>query len=201
MRPTRMSVVLVLMQVLVGCGRDDAATPPATIPAATPSPVIQGSSGPTASPPTADDTRYASARVGDWIAQTLTGVSAGEVRRTVVAKDAKFATIKEETTRGGETLVEETKYRLDKTYELAAAPGAQDEKLGEGDETLRVGDRDYACHWVHVKRTWDMGGQPRHSDIKIWRCKDVPFGGIVRSDVTGMVGTHNAMMTGCGRGK
>ncbi len=150
----------------------------------------------------ADEEKYKSAKVGDWISEKKAGLGKDrEIKRTVVAKDARHVTVKEETTVDGETSVDETKYRLDKTFELPYASGAKVEAVAEGEETLRVGEKDYACKWTQVKVTWELDGQARTSESKTWRCKDVPFGGVVKSEVKGALATVVTEMTGCGRGK
>ena len=157
---------------------------------------------------------FKKAKVGDWVSySTVTVMSVGgmktnsTVKQTVKAKDEKELTVLFEMDTAGQKHSQEVKIPLDKPYDPAAAapkaPQAKVEKLGEGDETITVGGKQYACHWTQVKATM---GPAAVSTSKVWSCPDVPLGGTVKMetvvDVTAgdtvMKTTSTMELTGAG---
>ena len=162
------------------------------------------------------DNPLKNAVVGDWIEYNTTSeMSAGmktqmHTKQTVVAKDAKFITLRTEVTMNGKAMPpQETKIPLDQPYEPYKSPNAASVQiLGEGSETVTVGAKPYSCHWTKVKVTLS---QPAGSEgiTKIWVCKDVPVSGMVKMETemtmkTGANTMNTKMtmeMTGSGHGK
>jgi hypothetical protein len=54
------------------------------------------------------------------------------------------------------------------------------EKLEDGEESVRAGGKKYKCQWVRVRVTEKTSGGKSTSDLKMWRCKDVPLYGVVK---------------------
>ncbi len=129
------------------------------------------------------------AHVGDWVEfATHTGAMGQQMemktKQTVVAKDATSITLRTETTMMGHTMPpQDVKIPLNRSYEPYAA-GLTDAKvtpLGEGNETLKVGGKSYACHWVKVKVAATKP-QPMEGTTKVWTCPDVPVTGVVKME-------------------
>jgi len=150
------------------------------------------------------------ANVGDWIEhkQTMT-MAAGKTmemtsKQTVLAKDEKEITMKMETTVMGRANSHEIKIPLDVPYNPATAGVARDAKakmevVGEGEESIKAGDKTYACHWVEMKGTTESRGKSTDMHTKVWYCKDVPVNGMVKMEMdssSGMKMTNE--LTGAG---
>ena len=151
------------------------------------------------------------ANVGEWIEhKRTTTLSAGgktmeqTVKQTVKAKDEKEITLFMEMTMMGRSLPGmDVKVPLDVPYNPAAAGGkdtkAKMEVVGEGDEEIKVGDKTYACHWIEMKGTTEIRGEPADTHSKYWTCKDVPLNGIVKLEFDSSKGMKMTMeLTGAG---
>ena len=157
---------------------------------------------------------FKKAKVGDWVSYNTTTVMGVEgaktnsaIKQTVKAKDEKELTVLFEMDTAGQKHSQEVKIPLDKPYDPTAAapkmPQAKTEKLGEGDETITVGGKQYACHWVQIKATMGPGTV---STSKVWSCPDVPLGGTVKMETvmditageTAMKTTSTMELTGAG---
>jgi hypothetical protein len=128
------------------------------------------------------------AKVGDWVSYSMTNDMRGmktssAIKQTVKAKDEKELTLLIEMDTAGQKYSQEAKIPLDKPYDptagVAKMPQAKMETLGEGDETITVGGKQYACHWVQIRATMESGTV---STSKVWNCPDVPLGGTVKME-------------------
>ena len=54
--------------------------------------------------------------------------------------------------------------------------------LGEGNETITVGGKPYACHWTKMKVA-STKPAPTNGTVKVWNCGDVPAGGVVKMEM------------------
>jgi hypothetical protein len=156
---------------------------------------------------------FKKAKVGDWVSYQMSVVmsmgmtSSSTTKQTVTAKDEKEVTLQYETETEGRKHAQEIKISLDKPYDptasVAGMPQAKVEKLAEGDESVTVGGKAYACHWIQMKVTMGPG---MVSASKVWICPDVPLGGTVKMESvmdikagdTVMKTTSTMEMTGAG---
>jgi hypothetical protein len=155
---------------------------------------------------------FKKAKVGDWVSYTMATVASGQknssnMKQTVKAKDEKEVTLLVENEMNGQKFGQEVKIPLDKPYDpstaMAANMKAKVEKLGEGDENVTVGGKQYACHWIQMKVVM---GANMTSTSKVWTCPDVPLGGMVKMEAqmqmkmgeTSMDTTSTTEMTGAG---
>lgn len=157
-----------------------------------------------------DENPYKAAKIGDWAEYKSSTDANGfkmesKMKQTVTAKSDKEVTVSIEMDMAGQKHTQETKIDLTKAYDPAAAgtqPGAKAPKITkgkEGDETLTVGGKEYKSHWVESKMTIDMGGQSIESESKSWVSKDVPLGGLVKSETKMSTGIKVTMeLTGSG---
>jgi hypothetical protein len=115
----------------------------------------------------------------------------------VVAKDATAVTLRMETTMMGQKMPgQDVKIPLDQPYE-PSTQGLADAKvtqLGEGNETISVGGKSYACHWTKTKVVATKP-QAVENTAKVWMCKDVPVNGLVRMESEGTMTMEGQAMT------
>jgi hypothetical protein len=78
---------------------------------------------------------------------------------------------------------QELKVDVSKKQESVArsVKGAKIEALGKGEETIKVGDRTYACKWSRNRTTVPIKGGSSITESKVWLCSEVPMGGMVKS--------------------
>jgi len=136
---------------------------------------------------------YKKAKVGDWIEHKMSNDMGAmkmesSMRKEVTAISEKEVTLKMTTEAMGQKNTMEVKIPLDKPYD-PMNPGAENpdlkvEKLGEGDETVTVGGKDYKAHWYSVKVTGKTQGMEMDTTSKVWISKDVPLEGIVKMETT-----------------
>jgi hypothetical protein len=140
-----------------------------------------------------DENPYKAAKVGDWAEYKSSTDANGfkmesKMKQTVKAKTDTEVTVSIEMDMGGQKNTQETKIDLTKAYDPTTAgtpPGAKPpkvEKGKEGDETVSVGGKEYKSHWIESKVTMEMGGQTIATETKTWMSKDVPLGGLVKSE-------------------
>jgi hypothetical protein len=96
------------------------------------------------------------------------------------------------------------KIDLTKDYDAIGAANAADkniklEKIAEGKEKLKIGDKEYDTKWTQTKATATYNGVASVSEYKMWFCKDVPLGGLVKMDTT--VGTTTSSLEIVASGK
>lgn len=141
----------------------------------------------------AADNPYKNAKVGDWVEYTTTTTAMGHnmqmtSKQTVIAKDETSVTIRTEMTAMGQKMPpQEMKIPFNQPYDPSrmmahAETDAKSTIVGEGSETITVGGKAYACHWVKMKVT---ATKPQHTDgtIKVWNTADVPAGGMVKMEM------------------
>jgi hypothetical protein len=154
---------------------------------------------------------YRAAKVGDWASYTMsTGATTMTMKQTVTAKTADEVTLRTEQKFGDMAMpASEQKIKLKETFD-PAQPSQNDQvkseviKLGAGKETLTIAGKKYECEWSRTKVVSTTKTQPPITTtmvMKTWTSKDVPLGGLVKSEteVNGM--TTVMELTGSGRGK
>jgi hypothetical protein len=150
----------------------------------------------------AEENPLKNANVGDWIEFVMSTEAMGQkmemqMKQSVTAKDATFVTLRMETTMLGQQMPgQDVKIPLDTPYE-PYTQGLADAKvtvLGEGNETLSVGGKSYACHWTKVKVVATKP-QAAENTAKVWTCKDVPVNGLVRMESEGTTTMEGQAMT------
>jgi hypothetical protein len=141
------------------------------------------------------------AQVGQWIEYVTHTSAMGhdmemKLRQSVVAKDATSVTMRTETTMMGRKMPpQDVKIALDKAYEPYATglKGVTVTPLGEGNETLTVGGKPYACHWVKVKIV--ATEPPMTGTTKVWTSPAVPAGGVVKMETDSTVSAGGQTMS------
>jgi len=139
----------------------------------------------------AEENPFKKAKVGEWIEYTMNTEAMGQkmemgMKQSVLAKDETSVTLRTESSMMGQKMPgQDVKILLDKPYE----PYLQDQKLtdakvtplGDGNETITVGGKSYACRWTKVKV---VATKPQAMEMtaKTWVCKDVPLSGMVRME-------------------
>ena len=140
------------------------------------------------------DNALRNAHVGDWVEFAMHTGAMGQqmemkTKQTVVAKDAAFVTLRTETSMMGHTMPpQDVKIPLNTAYEPYAT-GLTDAKitiLGQGNETLTVGGKAYACHWMKVRVTATKP-QPMEGTTKVWTSPSVPVSGVVKMETESTV--------------
>lgn len=134
----------------------------------------------------AEGNPWLDAKPGQWIEhKTVTDMGATKMEQTtkmtVKAKDATSITLANEMTMNGQKMpAQEITVPLQASGTAPTAPGTHVEKIGEGDETIKVGGKDYACHWVKNRITHEAQNVKMVNTSTIWMCKDVPVNNIVK---------------------
>ena len=131
------------------------------------------------------------AKVGEWLQFASHTEVMGQKRETkmkltVVAKDAVSVTLRtviDMGIMGREMPPQDVKIMLDKPYEplKSGSSDAVTTQLGEGYETIIVGGKSYACHWIKVK-TVETKPLAMESISTVWGCKDVPVNHMVKME-------------------
>ena len=131
------------------------------------------------------------AKVGDWIEFAMSTEAMGrkmemEMKQSVVAKDETSVTLRTESSMMGQKMPgKDVKIPLDKPYEpytqMQNLTDAKVTPLGDGDESITVAGKSYACRWTKVKV---VATKPQAMEMtaKTWVCKDVPVSGLVRME-------------------
>ena len=140
----------------------------------------------------AADNPYKTASVGQWAEYATTTETMGTKmqmtsKQTIVAKDATSVTLRTEMTAMGQKMPpQDVKIPFDQPYEpYKAGSNGSDAKatlIGEGNETITVGGKAYACHWTKMKV---VATKPAATNgtVKTWTCSDVPAGGMVKMEM------------------
>jgi hypothetical protein len=112
----------------------------------------------------------------------------GTMTQTITEKTDKEVTVSTVTKMlGKEQPAQTTKIDLTKEFNPANAggKGGKVEKLKDGTEKVKVGDKEYDCTWVTYKVAPPAGapaGFSGETELKVWLCKDVP--GMVKMQAT-----------------
>ena len=129
------------------------------------------------------------AKVGEWLqfashTEVMGQKRDTKMKLTVVAKDAVSVTLRTVIDMGGgEMPPQDVKFILDKPYEpiKSGSSDAVTTQLGEGYETIIVGGKSYACHWIKVK-TVETKPLALESISTVWGCKYVPVNHMVKME-------------------
>ena len=147
-----------------------------------------------------DENPYKKVKVGDYASYKMTvkvgGVAFdGTMTQTVSAKDDKEAVLKiTSKVMGMELPAQDQKIDLTKPYDptkasagsLPAGAEAKTEKLKSGEETIKVGGKEYKCKWETYKTTAKVQGQEMEMDMKVWQTKDFALN-MVKTEISGTV--------------
>jgi hypothetical protein len=149
-----------------------------------------------------EENPFRNAKIGDWFEYQFVyefdnhkspPMSAtGNVRITVTAKDDHEAIVemtgkmaRTAPVLDNEDLTPQTrKIDLSKPYDLISFPALPElnnaivDTDGDGNEKVKVGDKEYDCSWQELKVTSSSGAIAE--DVKVWQSKDVPLSGIVK---------------------
>jgi hypothetical protein len=150
------------------------------------------------------------AKVGDWVEHKMSGTGfESKTKMTVVAKSDKEVTyevVATFTAMGKEMSAPAQKVTIDltKDYEKISEDNLKDkntkiEKLGEGTEKLKIGDKEYDTKWTQLKSTTTVNNMEFKTETKTWYSKDVPLNGLVRMDTVVGTITSKLELTGFGR--
>jgi hypothetical protein len=138
---------------------------------------------------------FKNAHVGDWVEYQMVGPGMdGKTKMTIVAKDEKEVTyeITAKVSFMGKEMVapvQKQKVDLTKPYDAIAsanmaANNTKIEKLGEGTQKLKIGQKEYDTKWTELKSTTDVNGMMIVSNYKMWFAKNVPVSGLVRMETS-----------------
>jgi len=135
----------------------------------------------------AADNPLKNAKVGEYVEYKTTTDAAGnktetKMKQTVIAKDDVSVTLRTVMTMNGKEMPpQDTKIMLNQPYEpyKAGYTDAVVTPMGEGNETIMIGGKSYACHWVKVKVVATKPVAVTMTST-VWSCKDVPVHGMVK---------------------
>lgn len=136
-----------------------------------------------------DDNPYKDAKVGDFATFKMTmKVGGGEVTGTVTskvtAKTEKEATVEASGKMAG-TDIPPTTQKIDLTKpfdptkvgnQIPGGGEAKVEKLKDGKEKLKVGDKTVETTWTTYKVSAKAMGADIDAETKVWMSKDIPLG-------------------------
>jgi hypothetical protein len=133
-----------------------------------------------------DENPFKNAKVGDYAKYTIKGKLGflpldGIVTQTVTERSDKEATLKIVLTAGGaDTPFPDQKIDLTKPLDPSkgiALPGFGDaklEKLKDGKEKVKVGNKEYDAEWLTFKVKVANKGIESEGDLKVWVAREVP---------------------------
>ena len=141
------------------------------------------------------DNPYTNAKVGDWVEYKMTGNNIeGKTKMTVTAKDDKELTYEVEGTvtfmgREQTAPIQTLKIDLTKSYDPVVAENLKRknvklEKIDEGTEKIKVGDKEYDTKWTKTKAISTVQNNTVETVYTMWLCKDVPLSGMVKMEST-----------------
>jgi hypothetical protein len=135
-----------------------------------------------------EENPYKKTKVGDYATYKTTAKVAGmalegTMTQTVTAKSDKEATVTVTGKMNGMDIPEQKQtIDLTKPYDPFKAAGglppgteAKVEKLKDGTEKLKVGDKSYDCKWETFKVKAKTAGMEIEADAKVWQSKDAPL--------------------------
>jgi len=160
-----------------------------------------------------EENPFKKAKVGDWASYKMTTMAMGinidaEMKTTVKSKDDKevkittTAIINKMEIPGQESTIDLTKpYDPTSTANLPKGSDAKVEKAGEGEETIEVGGKKYACKWLKMKVNAKVMGQDFESEVKVWMSKEVPLSGMVKMEMKSQIANMTMELKETGSGK
>jgi hypothetical protein len=150
---------------------------------------------PTDKPAATEENPFKKAKVGDYAEYKMTtsigGLNIeGTIKNTVSEKTEKEATLKTTVTAGGQELPgQESKIDLSKPYDPNSTTGlpkgdeVKVEKISDGKEKIKIGGKEYDCTWEKSKIKGKANGVDLDAEVKVWTCKTVPLGGMVKMEM------------------
>ncbi len=160
-----------------------------------------------------EENPYKKAKVGDWAEYKMTtsigGLNLeGTVKNEVTAKTEKEATMKTTVMAGGQELPgQETKIDLTKPFDPSSTTGlpkgdeVKVEKISDGKEKIKIGGKEYECTWEKSKVKGKANGVDLDAEVKVWMCKSVPLGGMVKMEMKSEVINMSMELTETGSKK
>jgi hypothetical protein len=157
-----------------------------------------------------DENPWKNSKVGDWVEYKMTGTGfEAKTKMTIVTKDDNevgYEVGVTFTVDGKENTVPVQKRTIDltKSYDPLSAINLQKknvklEKVDEGKEKLKIGDKEYDTTWTKTKATATFNNVTSVSEYKMWFSKSVPLSGMVRMDTTVGPITTKMELSGSGR--
>ena len=148
-----------------------------------------------------DDNPYKTSKVGDYAKYTIKAKVGflpldGIVTQTVTDKSDKEATLKVVLSAGGTDTPFDQKIDLTKPLDPTkgiALPGFGDaklEKLKDGKEKIKVGNKEYDTEWSTYKVKVVSKGVESEGDLKMWVAQEVPVK-MVKMNVTISLGKND----------
>ena len=133
-----------------------------------------------------EENPYKKAKVGDYATYKMTtkvgGFNVeGNITQTVTAKDEKEVTVKTSgKVQGMDIPAQEQKIDLTKPFDPTKAtgnlpPGAdvKIERLKDGTEKVKLGEKTYDTKWETFKMKLKAQGMDFEADMKVWQAKDL----------------------------
>jgi hypothetical protein len=164
-----------------------------------------------------DENPYKKAKVGDYATYKMTtkvgGFNVeGTITQTVTAKDDKEVTVETSgKVQGMDIPAQKQTIDLTKPFDPTKAtgnlpPGAEVkvEKLKDGTEKVKVGEKTYDAKWETFKMKTKTGGQEIAADMKVWQTKELAIPMVkmeMSAEVMGMKMEVQMELTETGSGK
>lgn len=142
----------------------------------------------------ADSFPLEKAKVGDYVVFKMIGAVPGTMSQEVIAVTDKDVTIRFTSVFNGlvQKPTEQTFPKRDKSDPSQKAKNLKIVDTGTGQETLKIGGKEYRCEWRSNKITATAGDMVITSESKVWMSKDAPVFGLVKT-VTTSGGTTTGM--------
>ena len=127
------------------------------------------------------------AKVGDYVIFKMEGPVKGTMKQEVTAVSEKEVTVKTITTINGMEL-KPSEQTIDLTKKADPSVEEKNKKkfriveTGKGQETLRIGGKDYKCDWRSMTTTVTQNGMDIVTEAKVWISKDAPVYGMVKTE-------------------
>jgi hypothetical protein len=149
---------------------------------------------PTDKPAATEENPLKNAKVGDWAEYKMTDNSGGielkgTIKNVVSEKTGKFITLKTTAKVGSDELpTRDNIIELTKPFNppsLAGLPNddVKVEKISDGKEKIKIGGKEYDCTWEKLKVKAKAINTEFDGEVKVWICKTVPLGGMVKMEL------------------
>jgi hypothetical protein len=151
---------------------------------------------------------FRKAKVGDWVEYQSKDSMLVKNKLTIVAKDDKEASYEVVTTvlqNGKEKVlpIYIMKIDLTKPYDpntwAMQGKNVATEKIGNGKEKIKVGDKEYDTSWTMMKTMTNVNGQTSVGTSTMWISPDVPLFGMVRVELESPTFFSQVELIGSGR--